>query len=82
MKGCAVVEVASLVFCRYGDSSERPRNWDKRKAGEDRIKLIDGSELSIYSEGGQSPPLAGWKIVIAKSSKEGLPSWTLYGLPS
>lgn len=74
-----VVIVKKTLSSRY-KNTPRPSNWDLRKEGLDEIESSDGSRLVLKSNGGQSTPQPGWKILLSKEESEGVYLWTLYGL--
>ena len=76
------VTVGEIVKSRY--DGKRPMSWDDRRPGIDSVRTTEGSELSLWSDGQQSPPETGWKIVLmANEEREGKRCyrWTLFGLP-
>lgn len=76
----AEVQVEELLSSRYS-SGERPASWDERQAGEDLVRTSEGQTLKLWSEGGQSPPRCGWRIILRSGTKESGYRWTLYSLP-
>jgi hypothetical protein len=73
------VTVSELLTSRY-ESGKRPASWEKRVAGMDTIRTPDGEELSLLSDGQQSPPQTGWVILLTDAEESGY-RWTLYGMP-
>jgi hypothetical protein len=63
------------------ESGGRPMLWENRVEGLDRILTDQGEELVLYSDGQQSPPSAGWVVMLTEKKADGY-AWTLYGLPS
>ena len=57
--------VEELVSSRY-DSCDRlrPEAWDQRTEGKDVVRLKSGKTISLWSDGGQSPPQPGWTVLI------------------
>lgn len=76
----ARIAVAELVDSRYVDG-KRPEQWEKRLEGIDLIKSEEGAVLKLWSDGGQSPPQAGWGIVLVSGDATRGYNWTLYSLP-
>lgn len=83
------VTVARRVSSRYDPLYEsgrlpagaRPPAWAERRAGIDVIVTGEGQELKLQSDAGQSPPRAGWIVVLCGGDAEAGFLWTLYGLP-
>lgn len=73
------ITVKSLLSSRY-TSGRRPSNWDERIPGFDKVLTTDGEEISLMSNGQQSPPQPGWTILLTGEKEEGSYSWTLYGI--
>lgn len=81
------VVVRSLVQSRYGESdgraiSDRPLAWDERLAGIDTVQLESGESIALNSDGQQSPPKAGWILLLTGGTAESGYTWTLYGMPA
>lgn len=88
---CRVV-VSELLSSRYGVpdanrrsnsgeiSSNRPEDWDLRKGGTDTVRLIDGSTIKLASSAQQSPPGAGWVLLLFAGDPDRGFEWTLYGM--
>lgn len=75
----AQVTVQQLVESRYR-SGKRPSSWDGRVAGIDTVKTTEGQLIKLKSDGQQSPPEAGWTLIVTGGdAREGY-TWTLYGL--
>lgn len=82
------VQVKELISSRYDDLYEegvlpqgaRPQVWDNRVAGTDVIRIEAGEELLLKSSGQQSPPQAGWTLMLTGGDTDGY-TWTLYGMP-
>jgi hypothetical protein len=62
-------------------SEVRPQSWDKRVEGVDTILTLSGEEVRLFSSAMQSPPRAGWVLLITGGSAEAGYTWTLYGIP-
>ena len=77
----ASVQVKAIIMSRYPQHL-RPACWNDRKAGVDVVETIDGREVKLVSEGGQSPPKPGWEIVLTSGDNAQGYHWTLYGLVS
>ena len=82
----AQITVAELVSSRYGAAmgsvvKGRPSSWDGRKSGIDVVRSESGETVKLLSDGQQSPPEKGWKIVLIDGDSAGGFRWTLYGLP-
>lgn len=78
------VQVGELIVGRYADLPEgntRPLIWENRIAGVDLVRLTDGRELKLVSDGQQSPPKKGWVLMLTDGSKDEGYHWTLYGMP-
>ncbi len=75
------VEIDSVVSSRY-PGHERPLNWDERVDGVDVVKTKDQKTLRLLSDGGQSPPQPGWKILVSSGDEAKGYKWTLYGMPA
>jgi hypothetical protein len=79
------VTVAELLSSRYdshiNNTESRPDVWGERVSGVDKIRTEDGHELLLQSDGQQSPPRAGWVILLTSGSDQDGFSWTLYGMP-
>lgn len=73
------VKVADIVTSRYADNV-RPADWDARRSGIDLVKTSDNKFVKLLSDGGQSPPQAGWVIMLTGGDYELGYTWTLYGL--
>ena len=73
------VRVASIISSRYPDGF-RPASWDERRDGVDLVRTIDGKELRLMSDGGQSPPKPGWEILLTEGDAHHGFRWTLYGI--
>lgn len=78
MKLPKFIVVGKTVTSRYADCV-RPQNWDQRIAGIEEVESIDGVRFVLNSEGGQSTPQPGWKIMLLSEHSEGAYSWTLQG---
>jgi hypothetical protein len=79
------VEVSELVLSRYGDKLEnfsRPLIWENRISGIDVVKLNDGSEIRLLSDGQQTPPKKGWVLMLLGGDAHNGYEWTLYGMPT
>lgn len=77
------VEVAELVRGRYPEfpsGGVRPVKWNARKAGQDIVKLTDGREIILASDGQQSPPAPGWVLMLTGGNSQSGFLWTLYGI--
>ncbi len=74
------IEVESVLSSRY-PGNERPLSWDDRCDGIDTIRTKDQKTLRLLSDGGQSPPRAGWSIVISEGDASKGYKWTLYSMP-
>ncbi len=80
------VVVASLKQARYADK-RRPLSWDQRRDGIDVITSQAGEDIRLWSDAGQSPPQAGWVILLTSEGERADKAhdgyrWTLYGLPA
>ena len=79
------VTVSALRSSRY-TSGSRPLGWEGRIEGIDTITTSEDEELTLFSDGQQSPPQPGWTILLMeKVSEESLSSkdayrWTLCGM--
>lgn len=76
--------INQLLSSRYGIGAEgpkvkRPENWDERIAGIDSVLADDGNRYELYSDGQQSPPQKGWKIILRDGDNRQGFRWTLYG---
>lgn len=74
----AEIVVQDLLQSRY-EGGLRPESWDERVAGYDYVLTSDRRRVKLFSEGGQSPPKRGWKLVLRGGNAEEGYSWTLYG---
>jgi hypothetical protein len=74
------VTVQAITSSRY-PGHERPLSWEERVAGVDVVTLEDGSTIRLRSDGMQSPPKAGWVLLLVKGNPQEGFVWTLYGLP-
>ena len=74
------VTVSELLSSRYVDGV-RPQSWDERKDGFDSIRTTDGELITLYSSGQQTPPPAGWVLLLREDAVENSFTWTLYGMP-
>ena len=74
------VQVSKILRSRY-DNHTRPLSWDERRAGLDVVRCTDGEELSLWSDGGQSPPQEGWVILLTAGEVDSGVPWTLYSIP-
>lgn len=73
--------VKRVTSSRYQNiENVRPESWDLREEGRDIIETEDGLTLCLWSDGGQSPPQPGWKIMISDGDSSTGYHWTLYGL--
>ncbi len=79
MKLPKFIVVGKTLTSRYGDGV-RPQNWDQRISGVEEIESVDGVHFVLNSEGGQSTPQPGWKIMLLSEYSEGTYSWTLQGI--
>ena len=80
------IVVSELVSSRYGAAlgsvvKGRPSSWDTRKSGIDVVRTESGETVKLLSDGQQSPPEKGWKIVLTEGDSSSGFRWTLYGLP-
>jgi len=78
------VSIAKVLESRY-PNHERPLSWDARIAGYDRVITTDGEQITLLSNGQQSTPEVGWKLMLTEENMIDAVraySWTLYGLPS
>jgi len=75
----AEVEVSQLVESRYSEG-RRPSAWKDRASGIDVIATSGGDVLKLQSNGQQSPPQPGWRIVLTGGDALAGYTWTLYGL--
>ena len=73
------VTVCRIVVSRY-ENNLRPIQWENRREGTDIVVLENGEEISLFSDGQQSPPKPGWKIVIYGKHEEGGFLLTLHGI--
>ena len=82
------VKILTSSSKRY-PSNSRPQDWDNRVAGYDTITTTDNEELTLFSDGQQSPPKPGWTILLTEplspaelqeASIENAYKWTLYGM--
>jgi hypothetical protein len=82
----AKVCVVDVVASRYGapllseDSASRPQSWDQRLQGIDLVRGEGGQVVKLLSSPMQSPPRAGWVIVLTGGSEASGYTWTLYGI--
>lgn len=82
------IEVSALLSCRYdalyqGGSlavGDRPSSWDDRVEGQDIVKTADGEQLTLHSDGQQSPPVPGQVLILRDGSQSKGYTWTLYGI--
>jgi hypothetical protein len=85
-----LVCVKNILSSRY-ENHTKPFSWDHRIEGEDVIETEEGEVISLFSDGGQSPPKPRWVILLTsrlydeasefKSEKSSLKyMWTLYGM--
>lgn len=78
------VVVSRVIESRY-DSNERPLSWDERVSGYDRIVTDGGETINLLSDGQQSTPKEGWKILLTEEDMIDAArayKWTLYGIPT
>ncbi len=73
------VRVEKIIESRYADG-KRPLSWDERVEGKDKIQTDDSEQITVFSDGGQSPPQPGWEILLTSKEDDAF-RWTLYGLP-
>lgn len=76
------IKVSKVTQSRY-QPGNRPVSWDNRKEGIEKVLSDCGEELTLYSNGGQSSPAAGWELLLTEEKPhEGISAltWTLYGL--
>jgi hypothetical protein len=72
------IDVKNLRSSRYKDNL-RPANWDFRMPGKDVVESNEGEVIILHSDGDQTPPRAGWRIMLTSGdSHEGF-HWTLSG---
>ena len=81
MKLPKFIVVGKTLTSRYSDGI-RPQTWDKRISGVEEVESVDGDRFVLNSEGGQSTPKPGWKIMLLSEHSEGTYSWTLQGISS
>ena len=74
------VIVSRVLESRYPEH-RRPESWDERRAGTDVVLSSEQEQLKLWSDGGQSPPKAGWTIVLTDGSPAQGFKWTLYSVP-
>ena len=73
-----IVTIKEVISSRYKVSS-RPQNWDERISGTDVLKTVDDEVLKLVSDGGQSTPKPGWKILL-KNQLDDSYEWTLFAM--
>jgi hypothetical protein len=73
------IVVGKILTSRYANGV-RPQSWDQRSSGIEEIESVDGVRFVLNSEGGQSTPQPGWKIMLLSEHSEGAYSWTLQGI--
>lgn len=73
------VVVKRLENSRYADNL-RPAGWDQRTEGIDQIECAEFGSLRLLSDGSQSPPQAGWTLILTSGDEQAGYRWTLYGL--
>lgn len=73
------VKVRELISSRYADN-KRPIVWEERRAGIDLIRIDPDETLRLQSDGQQSPPEAGWRLVLCGGDEERGYRWTLSGM--
>ena len=75
------VVVGKTLSSRYSDGL-RPMNWDLRCSVVEEVESVEGERFVLASEGGQSTPQPGWKIMLIHEHSEGAYYWTLQGFCS
>ena len=78
MKFPRKVDVKRLASGRYEDGN-RPPNWDERIAGQDVIETSEGEIVVLKSDGDQTPPRAGWRLMLTSGDVTAGFTWTLSG---
>lgn len=73
------IVVEALLSSRY-NAAVRPTSWDDRIPGMDVIRTTSGEILKLQSSGGQSPPQAGYRLILADGEPTDGYRWTLYGI--
>ena len=73
------VVVRDIMISRYHEDG-RPVNWSQRAPGTEKIRTIDGEEVTLRSAGGQSSPAPGWELLLTEEHPGGGYLWTLYGI--
>jgi hypothetical protein len=78
------VEVQRLVSSRYDDPTQRgtrrPNSWDERIEGIDLVEVAGGGTVRLHSSPMQSPPKAGWILLLSGGNAGQGFTWTLYGI--
>jgi hypothetical protein len=78
------VQVQGVVSSRYDDVSarkpKRPNSWDERIEGIDVVELVGGGTIRLHSSPMQSPPKAGWILLLSGGNAGQGFTWTLYGI--
>lgn len=74
------VAIDSVINSRYFDG-RRPLSWDNRTRGIDLVRSVDGEQLKLISNGGQSTPNRGWQIILTDGDATSGYNWTLYSMP-
>ena len=74
--------VEELISSRYDSfEGQKPGSWDARSEGKDVVRLKSGKTVTLFSDGGQSPPKPGWIILLTDGNPSDGYNWTLYGIP-
>ena len=76
----AIVVVKEIVSGRYGSLPGRPLSWDERREGIDIVRDSAGRLHRLFSDGGQSTPQPGWKLLLRDGDARAGFRWTLYGM--
>ena len=82
------VVVKELLSSRYDElyasgalaKGTRPALWENRREGTDAVRLDTGEEITLISDGQQSPPQPGWALMLNGGAVETGFTWTLYGI--
>jgi hypothetical protein len=75
-----LVTVKEIVSGRYGSLPGRPLSWDERREGIDIVRDDNGKLFRLFSDGGQSTPEPGWKILLRDGDERAGRRWTVYGM--
>ena len=70
------IKISKVTKSRY-EPGKRPLSWDNRQEGIEKVISTSGEELTLYSNGGQSSPAAGWELLLTEEKPhDGIPALT------